>query len=331
MPTKIKLSEALAEWVQQMEAQRKAPSTVRSRHQGMKMFMKSSGDILVSNITHQHVTQVFADYSTWAPATCRQRLSQYKTFFMFCRLRKYMARDYDPTIGWRFKVPETERLWIPTTKWEALFNACYHPTETMVIAAGLYLFLRVSEMKTLLIGHVNVEADEVAILRQKTGQFDSMPICLELRELLLPYMVWLTAQGATSQSPLIPARSMALDKNDRQQFVLGSGGVQLTHCMRNPEVAVQRVLARCGYSTLWNGGHTLRRSGARAYFDSLVEEGYDGALRRVQTCLGHANAAMTERYLGLQIDRFSRNKDLAGKPMFPRLQGATVVSLREVM
>jgi integrase len=65
------------------------------------------------------------------------------------------------------------------------------------------------------------------------------------------------------------------------------------------------------------GGHVLRRSGARALFDRLRHEGYDGALKRVQSMLGHSNSVISERYLSLGVERLQRNEMLAGKPMFP--------------
>lgn len=69
-------------------------------------------------------------------------------------------------------------------------------------------------------------------------------------------------------------------------------------------------------------GHVLRRSGARALFDRLRHEGYDGALRRVQAMLGHSSGTITETYLGLDVERVQRNEMLAGKPMFPDLPRA---------
>lgn len=95
----------------------------------------------------------------------------------------------------------------------------------------------------------------------------------------------------------------------------------------NPHITVQRVLKRAGYPHFKEGQHTLRRSGARAYFDALVEQGYDGALRRVQSMLGHAHANMTERYLGIDLDRKKRNDDLRGVSMFPSLQDGNVINV----
>jgi hypothetical protein len=47
--------------------------------------------------------------------------------------------------------------------------------------------------------------------------------------------------------------------------------------------------------------------------------GYDGALRRVSSLLGHKNTITTERYLGLSLERSSRNQQFSGNRMFPSL------------
>lgn len=119
---------------------------------------------------------------------------------------------------------------------------------------------------------------------------------------------------------LLATRKRDLTMRGRYGAVGGTGTVDATRPLTRPSRTVKRVLVRAGYYTLQEGGHTLRRSGARAYFDELVSAGYDGALRRVQSMLGHASSSMTEQYLGLDLDRQKRNFDLAGKPMFTSVQ-----------
>jgi integrase len=64
------------------------------------------------------------------------------------------------------------------------------------------------------------------------------------------------------------------------------------------------------------GSHTIRRSGARALFDQLVEGGYDHALRLTQSLLHHSSVVQTERYIGITADRRSRDDILRGKIMY---------------
>lgn len=70
-------------------------------------------------------------------------------------------------------------------------------------------------------------------------------------------------------------------------------------------------------SSLSEGVHTLRRSGARALYDRLVSEGYDGAMRTVQSMLHHSSIQTTEHYLGIHLDKKRRDDVVRGKHLFP--------------
>ena len=86
--------------------------------------------------------------------------------------------------------------------------------------------------------------------------------------------------------------------------------------MTHPERVVQSALALVGLPTDHEGVHTLRRAGARNFFDFLVADpsfGYDGALRTVSAFLHHKNVATTEHYLGLSSERERRDKVLRGQ------------------
>lgn len=50
--------------------------------------------------------------------------------------------------------------------------------------------------------------------------------------------------------------------------------------------------------------------------------------KRVQSMLGHSHGAMTEHYLGLNLERFRRNRAISGKAMFPTLQNAQIIPIR---
>ena len=333
MAQKVPLTVALNEYREHMAARGLAPSTVRDRYAGIAQFIKVTGDIYVDNITHKHLDRVFAACH-WQPSTRNNRLGQFKAFFAWCRSRKYMARDNDPTFGYRnVKVVDKHRKRVPVLEWEQLFSACVHPLERIVIATGLFLFLRGSEQQGIQLKHVRLDDMEIDIYRRKTREWDTMPISAELAVYLREHLTWLATQGiADPEHYLIPARNRDLDRHPATgKLIAGTGSLNPERPFIHPHRVVQRVLARAGWEeTLGEGEHTLRRSGARAYFDVLAESGYDGALRRVQAMLGHKSSSMTEVYLGLDLDRRARNEDIKGQPMFPVLSDAAkVVRLRE--
>jgi integrase len=163
-----------------------------------------------------------------------------------------------------------------------------------------------------------------------------MPICSELDSEL---RVWLEhyTLSVGELSPhyfLVPARWVSP--------IIGEGGRIVGHDAKyRPEKRlgaagkiVTPILGEFGLpirdendKPLMEGAHTIRRSGARALFDSLVDGGYDHALRLVQSMLHHSSMQMTEHYLGITADRRSRDEIIRGKRMYVQTAAGNVVSI----
>lgn len=316
MGRRVRLEQARDEYLDHCRARGLAPGTIRSHKQTIDTVFKATGNVWVDALDHRSMDKVFA-LNAWQPATVNQRLGQLKQFFKWCRARQLMLQNSDPLYGWRnVKVPTKTRTLIPRSEWSRLFQACTHQQERILVATGLYLFLRGSEQKLLRLKHVHLASGEIEIYRIKTKDYDLMPISAELDEHLRMHLRWMTENGAVDPEHfLIPGRTNSL-RGVNGKYVPGQG-INPEKSVHMPHLALQRVFKRAGYPVDGEGEHTLRRSGARAYFDSLVSQGYDGALRRVQSMLGHKHSQMTERYLGLDLDRQARNADLRGRPMFP--------------
>jgi len=325
------LQEAVNEYLEHCAARRMSPRTVVTRRSTLNRLVVTSKNPLVWNINQSHIDKVFGQHS-WTPTTRNSKLSTYIGFFKWCRAKGYMHRDTDPLFGWKSeKLPKVNRLRIPHSDWPALFAACQHENETMSIALGLYLFLRNNEKNQLKLRDIHLDRSEIDIYRNKTKEFDVMPISTELDGYLRRHLTWLASQGiADPDHYLMPTRTKPTNYDGRG-FLADTCQLDPTRPFSRPHLIVQRVLVRAGYDIKHEGGHTLRRSGARAYFDLMVDLGYDGALKRVQAMLGHKTGAMTEVYLGLDLERRKRNESLAGKPMFPVVQDAKVVPIRKEM
>jgi integrase len=100
--------------------------------------------------------------------------------------------------------------------------------------------------------------------------------------------------------------------------------------VHNLEGVVQDALAAIGYPTYWQGIHTLRRSGARAFYNELCDRmGDNSALEVVSSMLHHANLVITQTYLGIRESRKRRDKVVMDGPMFPSLDATeNVIPLR---
>lgn len=327
------VSEAAREYLNHMTAKGVPRDTARGRYNTVMNLVRVCGDTQTARVDARTVDKFFAVNQHWCAGTRNNQLSNLRLFFKWCRYRRFMHRDSDPTFDWKklkYAIPPKQR--IPVGEWPVLFNACETPLETITIATGLYLFLRASEQQCIQLKHIRLDELEIDVYRRKVQDYDTMPITAELEPYLRRHLTFMAEQGFTHPDHyLIYAKNPAKTVKGRQGFLTGQAGINPNKPAGRPYNIVQDVLGRAGYPTFREGEHTLRRSGARAYFDSLVGQGYDGALREVMSMLGHKNSKNTEGYLGLEQDRYRRNTKLKGKPMFPNLQDANVVPIRREM
>lgn len=344
MRDKLRLSEATELFVLSMSAQGRAPNTLQNYRGILRRFQRSVGDLYVGSINGTHVDRHFIlARPTRQNSTLGVDHAVLSRFFGWLESNRYIPRFTSPMDGRKApRAAKKERNRLEVGKFPALLDAAgeHHPRDRMVVALGLYLFLRGGEIVTLRVGDVKLDSGEVSVFRHKTGQADQLPISSELdREL----RSWLTyySQEQGRLNPmwyLVPARlpvPLTRGYRGRLQRVEDGGmlsGLNPTAPITRIHEPVSRALSKIGYPlrdqsgrTLGEGVHTLRRSAARARFDALERLGYDGAIRHVQTMLGHATMAMTEHYLGLHLDRVKRNDLVKGRPMF--FDETTVVSL----
>lgn len=333
MTQRLRLSEAVPKFLLHLQACNLAPTTIDGYRSTLALFARVTGDLRLDSIRAEHVDAVFNHYH-WAQSTRNIRIGQFRAFFTWARGAKHMSYASNPMVGRRYgTVPDKQRIRIPHAEWPRLFEACVHPQERIVVATGLYLFLRASEQKDLRLHQVNLQDNVVELWRRKTKKWQTMPIVTELDHELRIWLTYLSENySPTPDSHLVCAQNRTTFKDPvTGRWASGTGTLDLSRPMHSPALAVQRILRRAGYTfDKYTGEHTLRRSGARALFDSLVDQGYDGALRQVQTMLGHKSSSQTEVYIGIDLDQKKVLQAFAGKPMFARVS-ANVMPLREVV
>lgn len=323
MRRKVFLNDAGNEYLAHLEARGKAPDTVRNRRITLTQLRETVGNIQLDSITPKHIDRWRAAHA-WQPRTANRKVAEVRSFLAWARARGYLNPNSDPVYGYSSeKVPTTQRLRIPVEEWPRILDAAPHPLERALIACGLYLMVRASELKGIRLRDVDLDAGEVLVWRPKVKRHDTLPICLELDAELRRWLTWYTATANPGpEAYLLPNRSRSQTVRDpktgRLLRLANDARVNPLEPIDRPHRHVQMVLKPLGYDIAQEGGHTLRRSAARAYFDELADTGYDGALRRVQSVLDHTSSVTTEGYLGLSLDKEQRNKALRGKPMFRR-------------
>ena len=332
----VTLSDAIEEFLAYRKTAGFRPNTILINARSLSIFLREVGNIQIRHLDARHgeVYQAYLMGKGYKPNTVNSHLTTLSAFTKWLRSRHYLAGGSDPTANTRaIKVMTEPRTRVDPKDFGAFLDICSTPHERIVVALGLYLFVRASEITAIRVKDVDLDAKEILIRVMKSQLVDPMPICQELDGELRR---WLTWYGTDIRSPLegeyflVPQRRRRPLGNDGS----GPGGGFLTvrahnncvpdHQLQRAHRYVQKPLRAFGVDlrgedgkSTMEGVHTLRRSGARALFDGMVDDGsYDGVLRYVSAMLHHKSTVMTERYLGLNVDVKKRNDLLKGKRMF---------------
>ena len=336
---KALLNEAIADWERFRRSQGIAKNTINGQLGILRRFMTVNGNIYVDKINDHHVTRHFEEASkTKGQAALRNDHVALSVFFDWCRHTKRMSLDSDPMYGRRIPKKVTrERNRLNVTEFNLLLDAAEArcPRDRAVIAVVLYTLLRDQEAADLRIMDVDLEGGWLRARIHKTHQEDRLPISAELDVELRRWLAEYTAAVGplAPHYRLLPARHTIPGKGEDGKFdrvessrLLPEKGIGPLGRMVTP------ILESIGFPVrdhngkpTGEGAHTIRRSGARALFDTLTAGGYDRALRVVQSLLHHASVTQTELYLGVTADRRGRDELIRGKSMYRLGQGVSNV------
>lgn len=339
MATQVTLSEAIEEFLRYRKTAGMRPSTLSLNTRDLSKFLALTGNIQVRHLDARHgvAWQAHLMGQGYKPNTVNSGLTSVMAFTKWLRSmgsRYLSASQSDPCANLRpIRIMTDPRTRVAMADFDAFLDVCATPLERIVCALGLYLFLRASEITAIRVGDVDLDGQTILIHVMKAQTTDVMPICEELD---VELRRWLTWYGQDIQRPLqdgfflVPQRRRRPFANDGS----GPGGgflVDRPYGNMVPEKMLQRAhryvqkpLKAFGVSirddegkSRMEGVHTLRRSGARALFDAMVDEGtYDGVLRYVSAMLHHKSTVITEKYLGIDLDVKKRNDLLKGRRMF---------------
>lgn len=305
-------------------------NTMRNERSSLDRLLAEVGPVQVRHLTERHVDAFLAAMQArgHSAGTMNIHLQTLRNFFNFCTRRGYLKTS--PVEHRRkYRSVPRQRLRVPAEKFPALLENAGHPRDRILVATGLFLWLRSSEAVNLTVGDVNLSDGEITVRIYKTKQLDVMPISYEYDQELRRWLAFYAADLGEPLRPdmyLIPSKSRPRDKDPvTGQFLSIPGEPHLRPYARmtNTALIVKNILTRSGYPVRDDGGrstmegmHTLRRSGARARFDFLVSQGYDGAIKEVQAGLHHASVQTTERYIGIDLDAQRRYVNIKGNLLY---------------
>jgi integrase len=326
------LDDLITAWCRSQESQGLARNTVRNRELHLRALMALVGNIQINNLERRHVDGYFTHCMTkprpLQPLSLNKHKESLDAFFVWAVANRYLAADRNPMAGRRkFKAVPKDRLLIPASDFPRLLDSAPHPRDRIVVALGLYLFPRQSEIRSMRIKDVDLERGYVHMKNHKSSSADDMPSAWSWTRRSDVAEVLRRASAAAPGLPLragqaLPPRRRAAEPGQRRQVQLVTELIP-NRPMGEMHDAVQRTLEAAGYQikdengrSNYEGSHTLRRSGARALYDRLLDDGHDGAIRVVQAMLHHSSVSMTEHYLGMKLDQARRDKLLKGQRMF---------------
>lgn len=331
MPRTLNLSDAIEDYERYRRSQDYSKATIANHRTTLKRFLAVNGNIWCHAINDRHVTAFFEELGkTKQPHSQRNDHTALNLFFDYLRHKNYMGQDVDPMWGRRKPaklVKEKNRVHV--SQFPALLDAaearCARDRAAMALL--LYTLKRDKELTDLRIWDLDLPAGYLKVRIHKTRQEDRIPISAELDRELRKWLTIYTEEVGELRPHyyLVPSRDT--------QGVPDADGVFRSVAQRNlcPERRMatygrtsKEALMKIGFPVvdaqgkpLYEGSHTIRRSGARALYDSLVEDGYDRALRIVQAMLGHKSLEETERYVGITADKRTRDDLIRGRVMFP--------------
>lgn len=292
-------------------------------------LMRARDVLDVDQLTHGDLSAWFAyTQDRLSAATVPTRLAQLRSFLGFCRAKGWL--EGDPTALLRAEAParrQRERL----TAGELLELPAWAgtPQRRIIVALCCNLGLRASEVRELRVKDVHLDRGEIHVRVSKTDtDEDAMPITAELDLELRGWLTTYTREcpALTRDSYLVP--SVYVSNINRITTYRHDRPMGKNHVART----IQEALEAFGWeSTLQEGGHTIRRSLARVYFDyQEAQAGFDSALLATMELLHHAKADTTLRYIGKSRGRNTRDHALKGKPFLTQAasgQSATLVAV----
>lgn len=341
MPQKS-MTVVMGEFQQYLESLDRSPETIRNRMLYIERFRQVTcslcyaDDVYVSTTNEKHVTSYFQELSrTCGAAAKNNALVALRMFFRFCRRRGYVNQYHDPLQdrGY-FKYTPNPKYYLPAERFPELLNAGedYHLEDRAILACLLYTFGRQSDVKAIQFNRVHLGEEMIELYQPKTQRWMPRNMAPQLRVELDRWLTWYadsvghrgSLQQFTAEHPsyyLVPGRQW-----DRSEYRARAGDwrfhpdmyyLQPERYHRNMENVVKRALSRMDiqlpggrHSPMAGiGGHTIRRSGARAMFDHLCDViGENKALVQVSEMLGHNTLKQTLTYIGRDIENDRLNR-----------------------
>ena len=326
---KQELSPSIEAYMRHRRSQNYSKGTLKVDTQVLTKFLAVVGNIYCHQITDRHVQRHFEEVSkTRGPASLKNDHGVLVRFFKWARHTGRMPADSDPMFGRRQpKAIKRERNRLHVSRFPELLAAAEErdPRDRALCALLLYTLGRDSEVTDLRIRDLDLSSGWLKVRVYKTNAEDTLPVSSELDEEMRRWLTHYSRihRGLEPWHYLVPARGVFPVRGDNGRILRHDSTYRPDKKISGAGRIVNPILEAIGFPVVddkgkrsGEGSHTIRRSGARALFDQLVGDGYDGALRITQSLLHHQSVTQTETYIGITADRRSRDDILRGRIMY---------------
>lgn len=313
-----RLSVALVEY-ETIRRSHVTKSTLDNDHSVLTRFIRGVGDPQAHLLTARVVELYFAQESDRQMASSFNKVRTRVGLFMkFLQRRGWVDADPLGEVRTRRVVPR-ERLRLSVQELRHVIEGAQRPRDRAFLAVAINTALRKSDVCSIRLRDVDLDAGVIHIVTQKTKLPDALPITqdldVELRRWLRIYSGYIA-----EQQEMFPDRVHHLGPDSYllppywAEGYTGARWVSPDRPIKHAERIVQAALLRIGYTEIKGEGiHLLRRSTARHLFETASAEGHDSALRITAALLGHKSVTTTEGYIGVSLDRQKRDALLKGR------------------
>lgn len=336
MPT---LSDAIDEYLD-LRRRKKAKSTLVNEESILRRFLACVGNVNTRTLDQHHFEKFFYDgedplVDKLAPSSFNQARSRVTGFVTWLEGRRYTSRRALLDNVDHQKVVNRERMRLSATELLTLLDLADHPRDRATLAIAMNTAARANEITGIRVGDVRLDEGLIRLDISKTGKEDHRPITADLRhELERWFAYYRRDQDVFTLDDdwyLVPSKTHFNRRMSDGTFKhFGDSKLRPSRRMNDPHKIVQKVLAKAGRDSKFEGFHTIRRSVALLYFESLRDEGYDGALQATKALLNHEHASQTEQYLGLTNERRKRDLSMKDQPFLSAMvQHADIIPLKK--
>jgi integrase len=329
----IRLGDAIARYIERITAEGQSEKSCYTAEHALKRFHRAVATPREPNpyvhlLSDEDLDRYFYGENGVRRGVQAVTFNRYrsvlKVFYDYCLLMRWT--DTSPMDGIqraRSDAPKS-RLMLNAGELLSLLDHCNPtlPVERIACSLGMNTGLRGNDIRHLTLFDASLASGVIQTEIRKTRKLDVKPITMELHWELAKWLntyaelMGIARDELPSEWLLVPSFQYRPTKDGKRHLKLCP-----TRIHQAPWSMVQRPLARMGYPSKGEGFHTLRRSSARALFESLrtTGEGRDHALMIVKAFLNHANTAQTEHYLGLNNERDYRDALMKDKPFLSAL------------